>query len=345
MGLPDDRNDAPYGAQTEHNTDPAWLDAGNKEIAVNLDGMHTYASNMVAIRDNLNGHLTYLQPLASVPSQAWQPGALPEGAYAAEKMTRHYGEFMQFFSYLMQGLGNIGSAAQTIAYAYQGTDGWSAADLNAVKFAFGDSAAGAPAGYPPQLPRTTWSQQFSENLAAGNGAASGRIDEWTAQRPFTDASGTHNVATNQDGMTRTITVFTPPYGGATITTTTLTNSSGEVVKTESIRTSYYLNADNAVVKRVTSYDGNHVETGAVDTTTKYGPNGEVTFQQRQNYDAAGTPTTSTQLKTELNGTQTYTTTDSHGNQRVIEIGANTAGIDGTPDSPGLDAINRVKPTN
>src|SRR3712207_2066348 len=144
----DDRPYNPYESQTTANTKPDWIyDDGHKDVDANLDGMAHYAKNMKIVADNLRGNAGELDLLGTLPTQAWEGGALPEGLYSRHLLMNNYAEFRQYLAYLQQALLNIGSAAQTIAVSYAGTDGWSAADLNSVNFAYGASEK-RPSGYP-----------------------------------------------------------------------------------------------------------------------------------------------------------------------------------------------------
>src|SRR5262249_37331146 len=143
----DDSNN-PYKAQTKANTNPAWLHPDDaRPLNVDLHGLGDYAQNLGNLRDNLMDSIGYLRVLGTMPAQAWENGALPEGVHTMQLMVANYNELSRYLAYLVQALSNVGSAAQTIAVSYAGTDGWSAADLNSVQFAYGQPVR-QPTGYP-----------------------------------------------------------------------------------------------------------------------------------------------------------------------------------------------------
>ncbi len=323
----------PYQEQTGHNTDTAWLD-GHKPVDVDIDGMVDFAKNMVTVKGNLDGSTSYLDLLGSLPSQAWEGGVLGEAAYIAQRMGFHYAEFMQYVMFLSQGLNNIGMAAQTIADAFQGTDGWSAATLDTVEFAYGDTGRGAPPGLPTGFPTKTWQQAFDENAAKGNGAMSGQLDQWTVQSTVSAGPATITTYVNQDGLTRTITA----YGGTT--TTTLKAADGNVISSSSQTSSTEL-VGNTVVTTTAFYDGKGNRTGSrTEETTSSG--GQVTEHRTETRAPDGTVTGTKTTTTNSDRTQTITTT--RGNDtRVVEIGEQTEGeTSGSVDSPARDAMDDIK---
>lgn len=356
MAEPRDEDYNPYKAQTEANTKPTWLhDEGTKNLDADLDGMADYAKNMGILRDNLNHHMNYLNLLGSLPMQAWAPGALPEGAYTAKLMVNNYNELQQYLSFMFQALNNIGSAAETIAVAYRGTDGWSAADLNSVNFAFGDSSK-RPSGFPQAWMDQvkTWQDQYSENMRTGNGAASGVIVSWTDQGTYTDASGAvHHVAMSSDGVKRDVIVTTDPVGGATVTTTTVTyppnpngrtkeEKAGYTTSTRQTKSSN-LTGPNSYDEHTVNYGADGKETGSSVVSTTFGTNGQVTSTTTHNYGADGKETSGSSTVTNPDGTQTVTTTKNGKPDRVIQFGQQTEGIVGIGDQPAQDALNRLRP--
>lgn len=343
MALPNEPDDNPYRAQTTLNTDKAWLDTGTEQLDLDLDGMNDFAINMATLHDNLQGRTGHLNLLDRLREQAWQPGALPEAQYLKARLQQNTSEFRQFFLNLAMACNNMGMAAQTIAYAFQGTDGWSAATLDAVNFAYGDRSVGVPPGFPGQLGTKTWSEQMAENAANGVPTTSGEIDQWTDRATVTDATGTHHTAINQEGMVRTMTVFTVPGSGVTITTTTVTNPQGKVVSTTSKRAYTYLDKDNAVVRVTTDYDAQGNETGSRKERTLYGPDGQPKEESTASFNAKGEQTASSSTRTNDDGTQTITTTS--GDQtRTVHIGEQTPGHMVPPTDPAMEATRTLRPS-
>ncbi|AEH07785.1 MULTISPECIES: hypothetical protein [Protofrankia] len=332
----------PYQEQTDHNTGAAWLD-GHKPVDVDIDGMVDFARNMATVKDNLDGSTGYLDLLGSLPTQAWDGGALGEAMYVAQMMGFHYSEFRQYFAFLSQGLNNIGMAAQTVADAFQGTDGWSAATLDAVEFAYGDTGEGKPPGLPPGFPVRTWQQAFDENVAKGNGAASGQLDHWTLQSTVSAGLTTVKTYVNQDGMTRTDTSPSGSSGSSGTTTTTLRDADGNVISSSSQASRTDVIGDT-VVTTTTSYDGNNHRTGSRTEETTYSGD-EVTKRSTQTRGPDDKVTGTTTTETNSDGTQTITTTSGN-NKRVVEIGEETEGeTSGSLDSPARDAMDDIKTHN
>ncbi|MFC5007635.1 hypothetical protein ACFPIJ_58745 [Dactylosporangium cerinum] len=344
----------PYQSQTTANTNPAWLDAGHKNIDADIDGMADFAGNMKIIMENLRGKVPELNLLGTMPINAWAPGSLPEGAYTAHLMLANYNELQQYLSFLAQGLMNTGSAAQTIANAYAGTDGWSAADINAVNFAYGDSRAKRPAGYPEEWLKQvkTWQDAYSENMSSGNGAASGVVVRWTDQGTFTDAQGQHKVAVSTDGVRREIITRVDPYTGNTVTTTIVTyppNPKGQTdeeragyTRTSRADTTTFATSGNTVQQQTTYYGNDGKLTGSQTQTTTY-TDGEVSGTSTQNKDKDGNNTTGNSVVTNADGSQTITKTQEGKDPKVLQIGEQTDGVVGAGEQPAQDKINQLRP--
>ncbi|MFB6394958.1 hypothetical protein [Polymorphospora lycopeni] len=333
----------PYGEQTRANTSRTWLD-GQEPLDVDIDGLVDYGKDMKTIEENLNGLTPRLNLLGSLPASAWTGNVLPEGAYAMSQMTANYGELQQYLLFLGTALNNIGMAAQTVADAYSSTDGWSAASLDSVLFAFGDSRAERPAGLPPWVTGETWFDAYSKAIQEGTG-------EYTAGESFNGPTEiTHNPdgstttsTVGSAGTTRSITEFNIP-GGGTMTTIVVTGANGEVISRSSSRTNGYATADGYVTTQ-TSYDGNGNVTGSETTTSRYGSDGsQSTTVTRSNADGAVTSTNTD--STNAAGVQTITSADGQGNetQRVV-IGEQTEGVEGTPESPGAEALEEIQDRN
>jgi hypothetical protein len=349
----------PYAKQTNANTQTGWLfDDNHKNIDADLDGMGDYAKNMKIIADNLMGNIPELNLMAELPSRAWPAGVLPESAYTAELMLRNHGELMQYLSYLQQAVLNVGSAAQTIAASYAGTDGWSAADLNSVNFAYGVSdkrPSGYPAGWMDQV--KTYQEALAENMRTGNAAASGVHATWDDQGSYTDEAGReHHVAMSTDGVKREIITWTDPFTHATHTTTIVTyppNPNGQTPQqragysqTSSQISNTYLASNGAVVTSTTSYGNDGAVTGRQTQSTTYGNNGQVTDTSTTNYGADGKETSSNSTVTNADGSQTTTKTHGDGKDKEtdqrVEVGPDTPGVVGLGDQPAQDALNGLR---
>jgi hypothetical protein len=147
-----------YSDQTKKNIDKSWL-ADEKEVTADLAGIATYASKMLTIRLNAANHLaTLLTGLNSIPSKAWDKVPLGEGSYAMQQMIGNAKEFAEFVKIWMESAENVGGAATTINNLYGGADGWSAANLDAIKFAWGDLNSPAASLWPPGDPPKTYAQ-------------------------------------------------------------------------------------------------------------------------------------------------------------------------------------------
>jgi hypothetical protein len=332
----------PYQQQTNQNTDRHWLD-DQKPVDIDLDGMAEFAKNMATIKENLSTHQGhFLNLLASLPTNGWEGGALPEGAYARKMMLDNYADFQQYLIQLGTALNNVGMAAQTIADAFSGTDGWSAASLSAVNWAFGDTDAARPGGLSQFVTGKTYYDAYFESLEKSSESTNTAGVQWQDQGTTNIPFGTVQRAVAPDGRVMEITTVSPPGGGGTIITTRLFSPDGTVLSETSQRKSTYLDG-NTVVTRTTSYDTDGNQTGSSAKRTTY-TDGEVSDESNTQYDADGNQTTSHSTVTNDNGTQTTTTTvtDEDGRQREtqhLETGANTDGAD--PTDPAQEAIEQA----
>ena len=336
----------PYREASRTNARTGWLD-DQKPVDVDPEGLTGYAKNMKTIMENLTSHQGYLTMLASVPNQAWEGPVLGDAGYARGRFLGNYTELMNYISHLAIALINIGNAAQTVADAYSGTDGHSAASLNAVLFAFGEPNATRPSGLPPWLGKTYF-QDLHERRAQGTEAAAdpamfGDEGTWTERRNA-DGSVTQ-IAYGPNGQRMEITSFSIPGGGGTITTTVIKDSSGkELSRTSENRTTYM--DGNSVVTSTTSYS-NGQRTGTTTETVTYGDGGRVTSESTENtsYGPDGRPTGTTSTTTETDpddGSQTTTQRRGDVVTRETEVGEQTDGGGTTrPESPAADATRRV----
>ncbi|MEU5565991.1 hypothetical protein [Micromonospora musae] len=333
----------PYQRETDLNTRTDWL-ADQKPVDVDIDGMVDYGKNMVTIQENLQNHGGQLSLLAELPNSAWEGAVLPEAGYIKGQMAGNYGELQRYITYLGTALTNTGMAAQTIADAYSSTDGWSAASLDAVRFAFGDANAQRPPGLPPFVTgKTYWDQQF-ESLSAADQGGGGEQQKFTDTGQPTvnpDGSVTHTSLAD-DGSVRTLTTQTLP-GGGTLTTIVTKDPSGKVTSTSSSRTSTVVR-DDSTITTTTNYDANGKATGGSRQTTTYGEDGSNSRTDEQ-LDADGETTSRSVDQQNADGTRRVTDTDGEGNvTQELHVGQNTDGVDPSEvcDSPTRNALDEIK---
>jgi hypothetical protein len=326
----------PYESATEKNTSLDWLD-NMKPVDVQLDGMTDFAGNMMTIFNNLKDHNTQLMSQMGDITKTAFGGGFPEIGEVATLHSQNLNEFVKYNGFLMTALTNIGNAAQTVADAYSSTDGWSAASLSAVEFAYGDKSAARPPGLPPGLGKTFYDKYF-EDLAADNAAPTNSKDHtWTLRDTKTDpATGTETTTfVDQDGATQTISV-TDRNG---VKTTTIEVGGKTTTTVESTFGSPY---GSTTTKTVTTPDG---KTATSESGTSYTSDGAVTTE----YDKAGKPTSSTTVKYSENGDETDTqkSFDSSGKPTTtssITYGQESTGVGTTVDSPAADVEKDLNKT-
>jgi len=333
--------DDPYGGQTAANTSPGWLNTTKDEVIdLDLDGMAEFAKDMVKVQDYLNARTGQLQLLAEMPTDAWEGNVLGEAGYIRSMMMNNYKGFTQYFSYLSIALSNVGMAAQTISDIYGSSDGWSAASLDAVSWAFGDKSAPRPGNLPSFVGETFW-EKYNKALAAG--APPENAPDWVNQPPRTNADGSVTaIALGPDGQRKEITTFSVPGGGPTIVTTTLYDAKGKVVTQHSERT-VTVQRGNSVVTR-TEYTGpDGKPAGAQEKFTTYGAAGQETAHGRVTYGADGKPTSTTTDTTGADGSHHITTTNHDGKVvQDLHVGATTEGAEAVPDSPLQDTLDDIQ---
>jgi hypothetical protein len=257
--------DNPYAEQTAKNTDAPWL-GGGPAVDVDLDGLRAYAAALANQQADIASRGVYLQPLGEIPGQAFTGEVLGEADAVRARLVANAGELTVYLQKLAESVGNIGSAARTVADSYGSGDAVGAASLNDVLFAYGDTTVPRPEGLPAGVGATFQDQQSA--LATLPPAADSRDWTVTANVPLS-AYQTMQTATGPNGERREVMTFTPP-GGATTVTTTIFGQDGETVSSVTTRTS----------TRVTG--------GA-----------EITVQE--NFGADGKPTGTTETRTEFDG--------------------------------------------
>ncbi|SIR64936.1 hypothetical protein [Micromonospora avicenniae] len=337
----------PYQRETDLNTRKDWL-ADQKPVDVDIDGMVDYGKNMVTIRDNLQSHGGQLNLLNEMPAAAWEGAVLPEAKYMRSQMLQNSGELQQYITYLGTALTNTGMAAQTIADAYSSTDGWSAASLDAVRFAFGDTDAPRPPGLPPFITGKTYWDQYFENLSGAG--QDGAENEGTGEKKFTDTgqpvvnpdgSITH-TSVAPDGSVQLMTTQMLP-GGGTLVTYVTKDPSGKVISTTSSKTTTVVR-DNSTITTTTDYDAHGKPTGGHRQTDSYGADGSRS-QTDEKLGADGKPTSKTVDQHNADGTRHVTETDGKGKvTQELHTGQDTEGVSTSDalDSPSKSALEEIK---
>jgi len=320
----------PYESATRHNTNTEWLNE-QEPLDVELDGLTDYAKNMKTLSENLRDLQSALDMLGTVPTDAWENMVLPEMAYMRHRFLGNYAELSQYLAQLQTALMNIGMAAQTVADAYRGTDGWSAASVDAVRFAFGDHSVAPPGDLPSGFNYQTYFDALNQQNQQGGGSDNRPDAQWST--PVQQPDGSF-VSYNQYGEKRVLTqdgnVFTITHydrNGNKLsevqqTSTSVAPTSYFHFTETTTRTTY---GDTQSVSRTTTARNSNPGGGYTETTTTY----------------RGSEVTSTTTRTvEADGSQVITTTSPDGDSREIHIGADTPGGD-LSDSPAEDALRRL----
>jgi hypothetical protein len=317
-----------------------WMADETKPVDLNLHGMVDYAKSMVTISENLNT----LQGRAFSQIRALVKPSFPPGLAEVNLASAHHGqnleEFGKYIGFLNYALQNIGNAAQTVADSYDSADGWGAADLGAINFAFGVYGAKRPSGLPPGLGKTFYDAYIdAQQKAAAQAAQGGGADsdhDWKVTSSNTDpitGAGTITM-TDQYGKTKTIQVT---VDGGTKTTVT-TGPDGKATKV--IESSYSYPYGTVTNVTTVGPDGktSHSQTttssvGTTSTTSHYGDNGKVTNTSTTQYNADGSQTV-TERSYDESGTSTITS------QYTVAQDSYQPGTD--VDDPGADAQKEFK---
>jgi hypothetical protein len=293
-------SDNPYQSQTDANTSQTWLN-DMKPVDVHIHGLVDYAKSMVTASDNLKNHQGRVtDQLSSLPQDAFGRSAFPEAAYTLTLCMQNLGEFTSYLGFLDAAIMNTGNAAQTIADCYQGTDGWSAASLDAVQFAYGDPDATRPAGLPSVIGKT-WYDAYFEQLAkdqaaAASGGGPASAHEWhVVSSGKYDGGGGYTIYEDQYGNYRSVNVtyvdgkkvtfdnepdgttetteYTASYPGGSVTTKTTVKPDG-TTSTTSSNVVYSTDAKGDGISTTTVNNGNGEPTSQTVRTTH--PDGSVT---------------------------------------------------------------------
>jgi hypothetical protein len=323
-----------YQSATDRNTSTDWLD-DMKPVDVKLDGMSDYAGNMMTIMNNLKDHNTYLVQQMNDLVEVAFAGGFPEISEAATLHKQNVQEFASYNSFLMTSLVNIGSAAQTIADSYASTDGWSAASLSSVEFAFGDKSAGRPPGLPAALGKTYYDKYFEDMAKEDPGASGGSDSNWRVQSTTTDPKTGAEKSTyvDQHGNLRTITVTT-----ANGVKTTVIESGGK--KTTTVERTVYHPNGSITTKTITTPDGKSTTTESETSSTADG-------HETTDFNSKGQATNSTTVKHNSDGTETDTTTSydkkGHGTTTSqVSVAQEGPDVDVTADSPTDDVVKKLQ---
>lgn len=330
----------PYENATSRNTSTDWLN-DQQTVDLDLDGMADYAERMTIIEGNLGNELGYINDLFQVPLSAWEGPVLGEAEYVRTRMGDNATELSQYIQRLRIALTNIGMAAQTIADAYGSTDGWSAASLNTVMFAFAERGATRPEGLPAFITGETFEDKIAEMQAANNGAPGANSPEWGRpetweQRENADGSVTQ-IATTSDGHRMVITTSPPGVYPAT-TTTTIYGPNGNRISSSGTRVS--TSSSPYHVTTTTTNTENGQVTGSTERTRVAGTGTETVVTR----NAEGNETDRRTVTTEVHddGSQTITTRNAEGEVTdQVTIGAQTAGGPSGESSPYQRAIDSI----
>jgi hypothetical protein len=272
--------DNPYAEQTATNTNAPWL-GGGPAVDVDLDGLREYAASLTNQQMDIASRAGYLRPLGEIPGQAFTGEVLGEADAVRARLVANAGELTVYLQKLAESVGNIGSAARTVADSYGSGDAISAASLNDILFAYGDKSVPRPEGLPPDVGATFWEQQsaFGTPVPAADSSA------WrtTSNTPIS-AYQTLETAAGPNGERREVMTFTPP-GGATTVTTTVFGSNGETVSSVTTRTSTRF-AGGAEITVQESYGADGKQTGTTETRTEFDGD-RVTGRSTEVRDAAG----------------------------------------------------------
>ncbi|MFC4064069.1 hypothetical protein [Actinoplanes subglobosus] len=255
--------DNPYAEQTATNTAAPWL-AGGPAVDVDLDGLRDYATSLTNQQADIASRAAYLRPLGEIPGQAFSGEVLGEADAVRARLVANAGELTVYLQKLAESVGNIGSAARTVADSYGAGDAVGAASLNDILYAYGDPGAARPEGLPPGIGRTFQDQQSA--LAALPPAADSRDWTVTANTPLS-AYQTMETATGPNGERREVMSFTPP-GGATTVTTTIFGSNGETVSSVTTRTSTRVTGGTEIVVQE-NFGADGKPTGTTESRTRF----------------------------------------------------------------------------
>ena len=255
--------DNPYAEQTSKNTGAPWL-GGGPAVDVDLDGLREYATLLSNQQADIASRAAYLGPLSQMPGQAFRGDVLGEADAVRARLVANAGELTVYLQKLAESVGNIGSAARTVADSYRSGDAIAAASLNDVLFAYGDKSVPRPEGLPAGVGQTYQELQASTGPAAP--AADSAAWRITSTTPIS-AYQTLETATGPNGERREVMTFTPP-GGAVTTTTTVLGGNGAVTSAVTTRRSTRITG-NTEITVAEQFGADGRQTGTTETRTRY----------------------------------------------------------------------------
>jgi len=325
--------DGPYGGTSARNTDTTWLDDFTK-VDAKLDGLVDYAKTLSGVAQDLLTHRMRVNSQMTEVLQSAFAGGFPELRFAQVLHGQNLGEFTQYLQKLYDGLDHTANAAKAISDSFRGSDAFASADLNAVLFAFGESGATKPSGFPPDLGQT-FSQY--EATAQANGGDTKPNKQWVPTGTTDEDGVLTQTFVDQYGDVRTITTYqidgqdvqvvTDPDGTTVTNTTSNTINIGSGVITTSTATTMDAKGNTS------TSDTSEYSNGYGDTTDRYS-NGQLKSETVVTYNANGTVTTSN-YAVKPDGTRTLV------NQ--VTVGGGDAPPEyGPPDSPLKDTVDQLK---
>lgn len=329
----------PYSEQTAVNTDPSRLGDG-LPVDVDLEGIVGYAEQMQTASTDVLSRLPDHSDLGTMPLNGWDGDVLGEAQYFRHRLQTNAAELNQYLGSLGLALLNIGMAAQTVADAYGNSDGWSAASLDTVMFAFGMPGAARPEGMHPMVGNETYWGNHYKQMRDGTAPVDPGSTDWTEQPTVYMGNMSIQSATLPNGQRRTIETRSTADG--VMTTTTVYAANGAVLtRTGELVSARYSNG--SAYQTTTTYDGNGAVTGRTEERRTTTSDGDVTSENTSTYGSDGQLEDSVTTNVAGDGSRTTTTTDGDGD--VVDrtaVGAETEGSRGMPDSPYMAETDRIE---
>ncbi|MBO0867004.1 MAG: hypothetical protein J2P15_00425 [Micromonosporaceae bacterium] len=282
---------------------------GGGDVQVNPMDVYNYGNKLA--RDGAAPLASLGDPIRSIVENTMNafsatPGGavspLPEGISVQQVVERNLTETQGFLGDLTKGLTAMQSAATAMAVVYATTDNDSALGLNAIDFAFGNTAAGAPPGFP-QNGWSTMEQQAEQDAAASGqntmAASMTNQDPSTIAQLATQAQpvpGGGMQYTFADGSMLVVSypyVGNPEWGGRATTYSVYKNSSDSKpvqVQSSGSGTDGSMQTFDTQSQQTTDAQGNTVTS---TTTVTHLNNGDVQVTT-SNTDAKGNTTSNTQ---------------------------------------------------
>jgi hypothetical protein len=228
--------------------------------------------------------LTQMSPLASEAFLGISDaGQFQEAKMMLAAVESSTSQFKAFLGDVTTGIQAMANAAQVCADAYRGNDAESAANIDIVRFAFGDPEAHRPAGLDKSVTGKTLADQRMEDAATGTGGMVDALTNPDGGRTETPASGTV-VTVYPDGSRRAISTWT--VGGESQTITSISDAKGTVLSKSTEKT--VTNADGSTTHSLADDTNPHNQT-VTSTTTD--PAGKKTIVTTQNGKPVGKPIT------------------------------------------------------